>query len=70
MISAVIFASLAYTYFSADDDYYKSGLPIEKIVVMKQDGGQHTFKVEIAAKPIDVEIGLMHRKYMPKDHGM
>ena len=67
---AAFLVSLAYHFLGADDDYYKSGLPIEKIVVMKQDGGQQAFKVEIAAKAIDIEIGLMHRKYMPKDHGM
>lgn len=70
LISAVVFTALAYQYLAGDDDYYKSGLPIEKAVVMKQDGSRHVFKLEIAAKPIDIEIGLMHRKYMPKDHGM
>lgn len=69
-IFAAVFVSLASYYLGADDDYYKSGLPIQKAVVMKQDGSAHTFKLEIAAKPIDIEIGLMHRKYMPKNHGM
>lgn len=70
LILAVVLAALTYVYRGGDDDYYKSGLPIEKAVVMKQDGSRHVFKLEIAAKPIDIEIGLMHRKYMPKDHGM
>lgn len=70
LILAVVLAALTYVYRGGDDDYYKSGLPIEKAVVMKQNGGQHRFTLEIAAKPIDIEIGLMHRKYMPKDHGM
>jgi len=68
--AAALCAALAYYSLGRDDDYYQSGLPIEKAVVMKQDGGQHAFKLEIAAKPIDIEIGLMHRKYMPKNHGM
>jgi len=70
LMAAIVFACLAYSYLKQDDDYFKSGLPIDKTVVMKQSGGHHTFKLEIASRPIDVEIGLMHRKYMPKDHGM
>jgi len=64
-------AALAYDVFGADEeDEYKSGLPVEKVVVMKQDGGKQVFKLEIAAKPIDIQIGLMHRKSMPPNHGM
>lgn len=47
-----------------------SGLPVEKITVRFASGGTHDFKVEVASKPIDLEMGLMFRSEMDKDAGM
>jgi uncharacterized protein len=54
----------------AGGEEYVSGLPVEKVVVQKADGGSETFDAEIAAKPMDIHVGLMFRKEMDKDHGM
>jgi uncharacterized membrane protein (UPF0127 family) len=42
----------------------------EKVTIKKQSGGKHVFTLEIADTPIDIQIGLMHRTSMPRDHGM
>lgn len=54
---------------SAEDDY-ESRLPVEKVVIELQSGGLHTFDLEIASRPVDIETGLMFRKQMDKDRGM
>ncbi len=54
----------------ANGEELKSGLPVEKLTVQEKDGKEVTFNVEIAAKPVDLHVGLMFRKEMPKDHGM
>jgi uncharacterized protein len=54
----------------AGSEEFVSGLPIEKVVIEKADGGTETFEAEIAAKPMDIHVGLMFRKEMGKDHGM
>lgn len=53
-----------------EDAEYQSKLPVERVVIEKQNGGLHTFNLEIAHKPVDVQMGLMFRKKMDKDHGM
>ena len=53
-----------------DEVDYQSKLPIERVVIEKQNGGLHTFSLEIAHKPVDIQMGLMFRKEMDKDHGM
>lgn len=47
-----------------------AGLPVHKIVIVKQGGGSETIRAEIAQKPMDLQIGLMHRKQMDSDAGM
>src|SRR6218665_3340855 len=47
-----------------------AGLPVHKIVSVKQGGGSETFLAEIAQKAIDLQVGLMHRKHMDSDAGM
>lgn len=47
-----------------------AGLPVHKLVIEKQGGGSETFRVEVAEKSIDLQIGLMHRKHMDSDAGM
>ncbi|MEZ0225343.1 MAG: DUF192 domain-containing protein [Alphaproteobacteria bacterium] len=54
----------------AGSEEYVSGLPVEKVVIEKTDGGKEIFEAEIAAKPMDIHVGLMFRKEMGKDHGM
>ncbi len=52
------------------DTVSPAGLAVHKLVIVKQDGTRETFRTEIAQKPIDIEIGLMHRKQMDSDAGM
>ncbi|MDE1153840.1 MAG: DUF192 domain-containing protein [Micavibrio sp.] len=47
-----------------------SKLPIETVIFDMQSGHKETFDVEVASKPVDLEIGLMFRSSMPKGHGM
>ncbi|TAL31518.1 MAG: DUF192 domain-containing protein [Alphaproteobacteria bacterium] len=54
----------------AGSEEYVSGLPVEKVVIQKADGGTVSFDAEIAAKPMDIHVGLMFRKEMGKDRGM
>jgi uncharacterized membrane protein (UPF0127 family) len=54
----------------AGSEEYKSGLPVEKLVIETAAGAKPAFDVEVAVKPMDVQIGLMFRKEMAKDHGM
>lgn len=49
---------------------HQSKLPIERVVIEKQGGGVATFNLEIAHKPVDIQMGLMFREKMGKDHGM
>ena len=54
----------------AGSEEYVSGLTVEKVVIQKADGEKVSFEAEIAAKPMDIHVGLMFRKEMGKDHGM
>ncbi len=47
-----------------------STLPVEKAVFETQNGEKHEVELEVATKPVDLEMGLMFRKEMAKDHGM
>jgi len=47
-----------------------SNLPVETVVFDMQNGRKESFDVEVAAKPVDLEIGLMFRTSMPMSHGM
>lgn len=49
---------------------YDSGLPVENLSIEMQSGLRHDFTVEVAKKPIDIQVGLMYRKSMPENHGM
>lgn len=70
-ILALLLGSAAVYYAGAQaEENYQTTLPVEKTVIVKQDGKKHTFNLEIASKPIDIQIGLMYREKMPKDHGM
>jgi uncharacterized membrane protein (UPF0127 family) len=44
--------------------------PTEKLVIVSPKGVKHTFDVEIAATPVDRQVGLMFREKMDPDHGM
>ncbi len=39
-------------------------------VTIKTQGGNRSFTVEVADDPVEMEVGLMHRKVMADDHGM
>lgn len=39
-------------------------------VTVKAHGGDRSFKVEVADDPVEMEVGLMHRKSMDADRGM
>jgi len=66
-----LFAGGAWMYISHEGPKdYDSGLKIETVVIEMQGGKTHKFDLEIAGTPMDIEIGLMHRKYMSKDRGM
>ncbi len=54
----------------ANETVSPAGLPVHKIVIVKQGGGRETIRAEIAQKAIDLQIGLMHRKQMDSDAGM
>ena len=54
----------------ANGEDYKSSLPVEKLTIETAAGQKADFSVEIASTPIDLHVGLMFRKEMPKDHGM
>ncbi len=49
---------------------YTSGLKTEVVRIESKSGKKHSFNLEVAASPIDIEVGLMHRYTMPADHGM
>lgn len=72
IVTAVIALSLLVAGISVfwPEETYRSGLPIEKVVVEMQSGKTHAFQLEIAEKPVDIQIGLMYRKNMPRDSGM
>lgn len=71
MAVSFIFAGFsAYQKFIDETDSYESNLPVENLTVEMQSGGSHDFKVEIAEKSMDIRVGLMYRKSMPKNHGM
>lgn len=48
----------------------KSKLEIHKTAIEMKGGGSHVFDLEVAKSPTDLEVGLMFRKSMEKDHGM
>ena len=62
-------ALLSY-YLDTKAPVVTSGLPVQQLVIEKASGGSHSFTVEIAEKPVDIQVGLMYRETMPKDHGM
>jgi uncharacterized protein len=69
-VAIISFGALVMSGAFAENEEYKSSLPVEKLVIETKEGKQHTFNVEIAYKPVDVQLGLMYRKSMEKDHGM
>ncbi len=52
------------------DATLKTPLDVERVLVTLKNGDTHEFDLEIARAPVDIEIGLMFRKKMDKDHGM
>lgn len=48
----------------------KAELKIEKLEIVGKDGKKHAFDIEIAATPVDREVGLMFRDKMSPGHGM
>jgi hypothetical protein len=45
-------------------------LRTETLVIKSNTGRQHKFEVEIAATPVDLEVGLMYRKQLAPNGGM
>lgn len=70
MLAAIIAGALYAQHETRANGGYDSGLPVEKLTVHMKDGKSHTFDVEIAVRPIDLQVGLMYRKSMAPDHGM
>jgi uncharacterized membrane protein (UPF0127 family) len=74
MTVSFIFAGVeAYQQFEieiAESPEYESGLRVEEVTIQTEAGGNPSFQVEVAEKPIDIQVGLMHRKSMPEEHGM
>ena len=60
--------------FLAGTLYYTKALSdeahVEKLEIVSKGNVKHTFEVEIAATPVDREVGLMFRTHMEPDHGM
>lgn len=48
----------------------EAGMETQMVTVETQAGRKIEVELEIAATPVDIEIGLMHRKSMPENHGM
>ena len=44
-------------------------LPLQPLVI-ETTGGQHLFKIEVAATEAERAVGLMWREYLAKNHGM
>jgi uncharacterized membrane protein (UPF0127 family) len=63
LMIAVMSLMLATTACAAD-------AKTEKLTVVSKDGTEHYFNVEIAATPVDREVGLMFRTSMDPNHGM
>ena len=54
----------------ATESVSPAGLPVHNMVLVKADGTRQTIRAEIAQKPIDLQVGLMHRTHMDSDAGM
>lgn len=65
MVGLMALAGISYFAHEA-----KAELKIEKLEIVGKDGKKHDFDIEIAATPVDREVGLMFRDKMPPDHGM
>lgn len=70
IMSATMVATAATLLWQEGGEAYESSLPVEKFIIEKKSGGSHSFDLELAEKPIDLQVGLMYRKEMPADHGM
>lgn len=70
VLLAMVGGAIVTQYGAAPKDDYDSGLPVEKVVVHMKNGDSHAFDLEVAQRPIDLEIGLMYRRQMDPDHGM
>jgi uncharacterized membrane protein (UPF0127 family) len=63
----LLIAMMSMMFFTAG---YAADAKTEKLTVVSKDGTEHYFNVEIAATPVDREVGLMFRTSMDPDHGM
>lgn len=52
------------------EDSNIDNLKTEHLVIKGRDGKQHSFNIEVAATPVDLEIGLMYRKNLALGSGM
>ncbi len=68
VVVTVCVAALAAVYI--EEDYYDKSLRVEKLVIRTKSGKEHAFKVEIADTPVSLEMGLMFREKMGRNHGM
>lgn len=47
-----------------------SRLPVETVIIEKQNGDEIEIEAEVAEKPVDLQVGLMYREHMEPDQGM
>jgi hypothetical protein len=69
---SILLAAASYLLTPAVSKEENAATPLktETLVITTNAGRQHTFNVEIAATPVDLEIGLMYRKQLAQDGGM
>lgn len=67
IVAVVVTMALAGTSYFVTSAH--GGSHFEKLVIESKNG-RHTIKIEVAATPVDQEIGLMFREHMDPDHGM
>jgi hypothetical protein len=68
LIAVALYGVIQSSQFSSPDT--ASGLRVEEVIIQTAAGQQHRFNMEVAEKPIDIQIGLMHRTDMADDAGM
>ena len=70
VLSGIVLCAGIFLSSSYGEQPYKTHLRTQELAIETKGGTHHRFIVEVADKPLDREVGLMHRDYMPEDHGM
>src|ERR1035437_6146392 len=65
MVGLMALAGASYFMKAAHGD-----MRVDKLEIVSKSGAKHSFEIEIAATPVDREVGLMFRDHMDPDHGM